>query len=53
MATAHAPNGAGGKQRILVVEDDVRSQRLVRLNLEPLGYQVIVHESARGISRAA
>jgi two-component system KDP operon response regulator KdpE len=51
MAVSHTPNVAGGKQRILVVEDDVRSQRLVRLNLEPLGYQIIVHESARGISR--
>jgi DNA-binding response OmpR family regulator len=51
MATEHTPNVAGAKQRILVVEDDVRSQRLLRLNLEPLGYQVIVHESAQGITR--
>jgi DNA-binding response OmpR family regulator len=51
MTIGHAPNIAGGKSRILVIEDDVRSQRLVRLNLEPLGYQVIVHDRGQGIAR--
>jgi two-component system KDP operon response regulator KdpE len=37
------------KQTILVVEDEVRSQRLLRLNLEPLGYRVITTDSAQGV----
>jgi two-component system KDP operon response regulator KdpE len=51
MAIVPRPNRAGGNQQILVVDDDVRSQRLLRSTLEPLGYQVIVHPSAQGIAR--
>lgn len=31
---------------VLVIEDEVRSQRLLRMNLEPLGYRVITLETA-------
>lgn len=37
---------------ILVVEDEPRSQRLLRLNLEPLGYQVIIAAGAQGVTDA-
>ena len=32
---------------ILVVEDELRSQRLLRLNLEPLGYRIITLDQGR------
>jgi len=35
------------QETILIVEDEVRSQRLARLNLEPLGYRVVVAGTAR------
>lgn len=31
-------------RRVLVVEDEVRSQRLIRANLEPMGYRVVCVE---------
>jgi DNA-binding response OmpR family regulator len=34
---------------ILVVEDEVRSQRLLRLNLEPMGYRVVTLGTAQGV----
>ena len=34
---------------ILIIEDELRSQRLVRLHLEPLGYRVITFGLARGV----
>lgn len=37
---------------ILVVEDEIRSQRLLRLNLEPLGYRVITIDRADGVAEA-
>lgn len=37
---------------ILVVEDEVRAQRLLRLNLEPLGYRVITTDRAALVMEA-
>ena len=39
----------GRKETILIVEDEPRSQRLLRLNLEPLGYAVITSAKAAGV----
>jgi DNA-binding response OmpR family regulator len=38
------------KGTVLVVEDELRSQRLLRINLEPLGYQVLTTGQAEGVS---
>jgi DNA-binding response OmpR family regulator len=41
---------SGARQRtILAIEDEVRAQRLLRINLEPLGYRMIMLESAVGV----
>lgn len=50
MATAQRATTRGRQGTILVVEDELRSQRLLRLNLEPLGYQVITVNSAEGVT---
>ncbi len=42
--TPHHPSGA--QATILVVEDEPRSQRLLRLHLEPLGYHVLTVDDA-------
>lgn len=49
MTQAKATRHAMAQATILVVEDEVRAQRLLRLNLEPLGYQVVTHGVAQGI----
>jgi len=37
---------------ILLIEDEVHAQRLVKLNLEPLGYRVLILDTAAGIAEA-
>lgn len=44
MATASKGASRTRQGTILVVEDELRSQRLLRLNLEPLGYRIITLE---------
>ena len=46
---ADAPPTLRRKETILIVEDEPRSQRLLRLNLEPLGYAVIASATAAGV----
>lgn len=40
----------GSRETILVIEDEPRSQRLLRGNLEPLGYHVVIHDKAAGVT---
>lgn len=49
MTTASRTNSNAQQGTILVVEDEVRSQRLLRINLEPLGYRVITLERGDGV----
>ena len=39
-------------ETILVIEDELRSQRLLRLNLEPLGYTVVSVGEAKAVANA-
>jgi two-component system KDP operon response regulator KdpE len=52
MAIAMKPTSRSRQGTILVLEDELRSQRLLRINLEPLGYRVITLAHARGIADA-
>lgn len=50
MATAMRMTSPVRQGTILVVEDEPRSQRLLRLNLEPLGYRVITTDRAAEVT---
>jgi DNA-binding response OmpR family regulator len=52
MAIAMKPRSRVRHTTILVVEDELRSQRLLRINLEPLGYHVITLDHAEDITDA-
>ena len=43
------PATPGAKETILIVDDERHAQRLLRLNLEPLGYSVITSARAAGV----
>ncbi len=48
--TTSAKNYVPPRQRtVLVIEDELRSQRLVRINLEPLGYRVVTTNQAKDV----
>jgi two-component system KDP operon response regulator KdpE len=52
MVTAVKSSPRARQGTILVVEDELRSQRLLRVNLEPLGYRVITLDHAEGVTEA-
>lgn len=52
MTLAVRPGARAKQGTILVVEDEVRAQRLLRLNLEPLGYRVITVDRAATVADA-
>lgn len=52
MAVAERGLPRGRQGTILVVEDEVRAQRLLRLNLEPLGYRVVTAGRAADLPAA-
>ncbi len=52
MATASRRPSPSRQTTILVVDDDVRAQRLLRLNLEPLGYRLITVGAAHQVGDA-
>jgi DNA-binding response OmpR family regulator len=52
MTTAVRPGARARQGTILVVEDEVRAQRLLRLNLEPLGYRVVTVDRAATVADA-
>ncbi len=49
MTSADSRASRTSQGTILVVEDEVRSQRLLRLNLEPLGYRVVTLGTVQGV----
>lgn len=51
MATERRTTAVSHQETILVVEDEVRSQRLLRLNLEPLGYRVVTMDHLHDVGR--
>ncbi len=52
MATASRRPSPSRQTTLLVVDDDVRAQRLLRLNLEPLGYRLITVGEAHRVGDA-
>ena len=49
----HRPAAAGGKTRVLVIDDDRKLCRLIRDYLQPMGYEVsTVHSGTDGVERA-
>lgn len=52
MVAVNSNTSHGRRGTVLVVEDEPRSQRLLRINLEPLGYQVLMMNRAAGVAEA-
>ncbi len=50
MTTATKPSRHGHRDTILVVDADVRAQRLMRTTLEPLGYQMVTADMAHEVT---
>ena len=49
-----SPEGAAGRTRVLVIDDDRKLCRLIKDYLEPMGYEVAaVHTGPEGVERAA
>lgn len=52
MDLAFKPSTLSRQSTILVIDDEIQAQRLLRLNLEPLGYRIVIQGRCEGAIEA-